>query len=573
MDNSEVNTSNVIETKNSLVSRIWRYKFCYLISIPALLFIILMKYVPVIAEVRLPFIDYKPAQGIMNSKWVGMENLKSIISQYYFPRIIQNSIILNVGFITICSAVAFIMIWGLSRISSKKTIAFFTTIFLIPLFIPPVVISRWLIIASSKMYFLSDPVYARLAYICVETLKYSGIPIILGIAAVNSYKSLHINEAGEYEGTSASALVKPVLKVIAAFSLIQLSLFLTDDFELVLTMYNPKVYTTMDVFDTYMYRAGILQFGFSKSAAIWLIKLVVQLVTVTIAYLLVKKLFKNDLFKHVEEKSTANIYKHKGTNWVGLIPVLLYSGAILYILFMILVYPFTLKSPPYGNMKEIMEIMPQNAFYKHFLASIAAVAVNAFITVTLAYPLTARKLPGRSFIKAILIAAMGIGSYTISEYLYYRSLGMANTYLPFVIISSFNIINIFVLKSIFNSKYTVDKDTGALSGKSEGNMFFTLFLPKVWRPLIALSVLQFSSCWGSFYTSMIFTTNRNIFTPILIFRETALSISNDISNETVMFVKGASLQLGAVITVVPIVLFLIFRHFFTSETFVGQIRK
>lgn len=569
MDNLETNTSNSTGTKTSLIKRIWRYKFCYLISIPGILFIILMKFLPVIMGIRLSFIAYKPAQGIFNSPWVGMENFKSIISQPYLPRIIKNSIMLNAGFVLMCSCLAFIIVWGLSRIPSRAATVF-TTIFLIPLFIPSVVLCCWIYAKFSNS--LSNSYYVRFIYMCAQTIKYSGIPIILGVASVNSCKSQSVNEAGKYVKLSAGAFIKPLLRVILAFSIIQMSLIFTNDFEMVLTMYNSKTYTTMDIFDTYNYRTGLVQFGYSKSATMWLIRFIVQIITATFAYLLLRRLFKNDLFHQKEVRSVNYESVRKGTNLAGLIPVVLYSGFILFILYMILIYPFTLRNSQYLSLSTVMGIIPKNAFPRHFLASMAGALLSAIFTVTLAYPLTAQKLPGRSLIKAVLIATVSIGSYSISEYLYYRSLGMADPNLAFVISGSFSIAGIFVLKSIFNSKYANEKEDRASLGKSEGNMFFTLFLPRIWKPLTALTILQFSSLWGSFYTSLIFTGKREFFTPILIFNELIHAINLKLPSGGLLL-NPAVLQLGAVITIVPVALFLIFRPFFTSETFVGQLRK
>lgn len=567
MSDFKAEISNKVETKESLIIRIRRYKFCYLISLPAMLFIIFFKLGTLGIGLRLPFVAYTPSKGIVNSEWVGLANFKEFFTQGHIFKSVQNSIVLNLGFVLLCSIIALIIIWCFEGISSKGGLAFFTTVFLVPLFIPSVVYTYWIYILFSKTGISQNPDYARLIYICAQTLKYSGIPIIMGIASVNSCR-LRLHNVSEVSGANpATAWIKPAFKVILAFSVIQLSVLLNNDYEFISTLYNNSVYSTMDVFDTYVYRTGVMGFDYSRSETKWFIKSVIQLITITSAYLLVRKFFKNDLFLMHDEKNADYDVKRERVNWIKLIPAALYAGIILCFLFIVLIYPFMTGT----GLSDIFKAIPKYTFLNHFLASLAAVGINAFIIITIAYTLTAYKLPGRRLIKAVLIIALSISSYSISEYLYYRNLGMFNNYLPFIVKGSLDLTGIFVLKSIFNSKYSKEKTEGGLSGKSEGNMFFTVFLPRVWKPVIALSVLQFANCWGSFLASVSYISKRSLFTPVLFFRETLNAVTMLPKEGTGVSLAG--MQLGAVITIVPVALFIIFRRCFTAETFAGQIRK
>lgn len=567
MSDFEAKTSDIIDTKESLVNRVRRYRFCYLISLPAMLFIIFFKFGTLGIGIRLPFVAYKLSKGIANSQWVGLANFKEFFTQGHILKSIQNSIVLNICFALLCSVIALLIIWGLGGISSKRGLAFFTTVFLIPLFIPSVVYTYWIYFLFSKTDVLQNPDFARFIYICAQTLKYSGIPIIMGVSSVNSSR-LRLQNIAEVSGVNpATTWFKPALKVVLAFSVIQLAVLLNNDYEMISTMYNNSVYSTMDVFDTYVYRTGVLGFDYSRGEAKWFMKSVIQLISITEAYLLVRKFFKDELFLQDDEKNAAYDLKRERVNKIKLIPTVLYAGIILCFLFIILIYPFITGI----GLSNIFKTMPKYIFLNHFLASMAAVLINAVIIVTIAYPLTAYKLPGRSFYKAILIIALSISSLSISEYLYYRNLGMFNNYLPFIVNGSLGLTGIFVLKSIFNSKYSKDKTEGELAGKSECSMFFTVFLLRVWRPVIALSVLQFACCWGSFSASLNYISKRSLFTPILFFRE-MLSGAALLPKEGIG-INPAGMQLGAVITIIPVALFLIFRRFFTSEIFAGQIRR
>jgi len=60
-------------------------------------------------------------------------------------------------------------------------------------------------------------------------------------------------------------------------------------FEQIFNLYNPTVYATGDILDTYVYRAGLISARFSLATAIGLIKSTLGFVLITLAYWLAAK--------------------------------------------------------------------------------------------------------------------------------------------------------------------------------------------------------------------------------------------------------------------------------------------
>ena len=60
-------------------------------------------------------------------------------------------------------------------------------------------------------------------------------------------------------------------------------------FDQVFMLYNPAVYATGDILDTYVYRVGLISAQYSMAGAIGLIKSVVGFVLIVIAYYLADK--------------------------------------------------------------------------------------------------------------------------------------------------------------------------------------------------------------------------------------------------------------------------------------------
>lgn len=55
-------------------------------------------------------------------------------------------------------------------------------------------------------------------------------------------------------------------------------------FEQVYTLYNPVVYSTGDILDTFIYRLGLVQARYSLAAAVGICKSIVSMIFVSTAY-------------------------------------------------------------------------------------------------------------------------------------------------------------------------------------------------------------------------------------------------------------------------------------------------
>ena len=126
-----------------------------------------------------------------------------------------------------------------------------------------------------------------------------------------------------------------------------------------------------------------------------------------------------------------------------------------------------------------------------------------------------------------------------------------------------------MLKSWFNSRYGSLKEELSAAGQGEGWLFVSLFVPKVWKPLLAIGILQFVALWGSYYASLIYINTPDRFSPLLRFMQLAVgSQASDIAPGDPVIMRFAAL-----IALPPIILLLVFRKWLTAETLLSQIRK
>jgi len=100
-----------------------------LLALPAIIVMFIFNYVPLYGII-LPFKDYKPMQGVINSSWVGLENFRFIFSNNALLKLTMNTVVMNLLFIvgnTVISVIIALLLYELSRgfVKLYQTILFF----------------------------------------------------------------------------------------------------------------------------------------------------------------------------------------------------------------------------------------------------------------------------------------------------------------------------------------------------------------------------------------------------------------------------------------------------------------
>jgi len=571
--NAQSNLHNQLPDPDSLPQRIWKFKLHYLIVIPAFMLVLMFKLIPFANGIILSFVDYKIFVGLFESSWVGFNHFSQMFNDENFRRVIANTFVIKSSYILASGCIAFLLALALSNIRYKWLRGLFSSLFLVPFFIPSIVFAYIFIyllsintspFLNSETLILGDETLFRPIIVSVEVLKTCGIPILIALAAITSKHASVKRQNSELEGRGNSYIamnVIPALKAVAAFMVLQLSTILSTDYELIRSLLNPLVSETGETLDAYMFQLGFIMMNVSPSAAAGIFQFVVQLLFTIIAYSIVKRLFLKQLFSSDTGEGDIKT-TNTGSSIIGIAAACLYSIVVIFLLYMLFIYPFTGAKDAGHSVWSFISFW--NVF-SYTAVNFVAVIIFLLMTVTLAYPLTVKHLPGRSLYKLFLLIVISMGSGMINEYLFIRKLEMVNTIIPQMLFGFFNLAAVFVLKSIFNSRHAGLKAQAEASGKGELHTFFTLFIPKIWKPLLALGVLHFVVLWNSYLPALIYIANQEMQSPIM--KLVSLASSGGEMDSILM------LQLGALISLPSVLLFLIFRRWLTSEIFIGQIRR
>ena len=120
----------------------------YLLMLPSIIIFLIFTYYPMYGVI-IAFKDFKPALGIMESKWVGMKNFITFFKSYQFSVTIKNTIVISLYTIAVTFPLPIIMALMVNQIRSTKFKKFLQVATYLPHFISVVVMSGMIILFLS----------------------------------------------------------------------------------------------------------------------------------------------------------------------------------------------------------------------------------------------------------------------------------------------------------------------------------------------------------------------------------------------------------------------------------------
>ena len=121
-------------------------------------------------------------------------------------------------------------------------------------------------------------------------------------------------------------------------------------------------------------------------------------------------------------------------------------------------------------------------FLNSFLYSLAFTAISVFITLLAAYPLSKKEFVGRKFFNLIFLITMFFGGGMIPTFILINQLHMVNTVWAVLIPGAFNVWNMILARTYYQSIPAELREASAIDGANEIQHFFKIMMP-VCKPI------------------------------------------------------------------------------------------
>ncbi|SDD53821.1 putative aldouronate transport system permease protein [Paenibacillus sp. CF095] len=275
----------------------------YLMLLPAVVLTAIFVYVPM-GGLLMAFQDYKPYLGITKSPWVGLDQFKFLFEYPDSIQVIWNT--LKISFLKLVLGLSCTLTFALliNEVKNRFLRTSVQTFVFLPHFISWVVLGGVFIQLLNPEYGLVNQLVQALGYdpifflgsnnwfvpivILTDAWKefgYGSIIFLAALAGINPalYEAAQIDGAGKLK-QMLNITLPSLIPTLCVVLTINLGLVLNAGFDQIFNLYNPLVYESGDIIDTFVYRIGLIGGNFSFGTAIGLFKSVVGLILILGGY-------------------------------------------------------------------------------------------------------------------------------------------------------------------------------------------------------------------------------------------------------------------------------------------------
>ncbi len=271
----------------------WRlHKFTYLLFVPVLIYLIVIKYLPMFGIV-MAFQDFSISKGYFGSEWVGWANFAELFSGEDFPRAIKNTLIIAAFNLAIGFWAPIIFAFLITSVRNKKIRRICQTMSYMPNFVASVVvvsllrmflaydgpltqILTWFGFEQQNWLANNNPPAFWMIYTLMGVWGGFGFGSIMYVAAISNL-SKEVEEAAMVDGATRpqqifKIILPNIMPLIIMMLILQIGVSLYTGSDRILLMYMPSTYNVADVIYTYTYRlafSGSRDYGLSAASGLF----------------------------------------------------------------------------------------------------------------------------------------------------------------------------------------------------------------------------------------------------------------------------------------------------------------
>ncbi|NMA83550.1 MAG: sugar ABC transporter permease [Epulopiscium sp.] len=290
--------------KNSKIKNTWKYLkkswILYLFVLPPIIYLLIFDYVPLYG-IQIAFKNFRPAQGIWGSKWVGFAHFKTFFESYHFWSLLKNTLILSLYSLIAGFPIPIILALLLNHCRFPKLKKSLQTITYAPHFISTVVFCGMIFMFLSvdgivnhflgflgidPIIFMSKAEYFRHIYVWSGVFKGMGWSSIIYIATLASV-SPDLHEAALVDGATKMQRIihidlPSIIPTMVILLILNTGQIMNVGFEKAFLLQTPVNLEFSEIISTYVYKKGIQGAQFSYSAAIGLFNNITNFILLTL---------------------------------------------------------------------------------------------------------------------------------------------------------------------------------------------------------------------------------------------------------------------------------------------------
>jgi len=279
----------------------------HLMLLPGMVFLLVFSYIPM-GGLVIAFQKYIPTKGILGSKWIGLDNFAYIFQTPASVQIFSNTVIIALLKMVVGLVVPLtyaILLNEIRAVGYKRSIQ---TLIYLPHFLSWVILANIVlnivsldgpinkaisVFGGEPIFFMANPDWFRPIVIMSDIWKEAGFGTIIYLAAITGinpslYEAAVIDGAGKWV-RMWNVTLPGISTTIILLATLSLGRILDAGFDQVFNLYNPLLYETADIVDTFVYRMGLVNAQYGLATAVGMIKSSISFILIMISYALANK--------------------------------------------------------------------------------------------------------------------------------------------------------------------------------------------------------------------------------------------------------------------------------------------
>jgi putative aldouronate transport system permease protein len=229
----------------------------------------------------------------------------------------------------------------------------------------------------------------------------------------------------------------------------------------------------------------------------------------------------------------------------------------------------------------IFDINFINAVRISMFVTVVGSCVNMFLSVTGAYVLSKKNLPGRRFMLNFILFTMLFGGGLVPTYLTVKGLKLVNSVWAMILPTAISTYYLIIMKNYFMDLPVGLTEAAKIDGAGEWTILWKIVFP-ISKPFMATFLLFYSvERWNEWYNALLYINDTSRFPLQIYMRDVLISLNSQLTTQAQMMltstqkVSSASVQMAAIIiTAVPIIcVYPVLQKYFENGIKVGGLKE
>ena len=217
--------------------------------------------------------------------------------------------------------------------------------------------------------------------------------------------------------------------------------------------------------------------------------------------------------------------------------------------------------------------------YKNTIIYVATGGVlSVFLTLTAAYSLTRKGVPGQNLIIMMIVFTMYFSGGMIPTYLVVKTLGILDTRWAMILPSAIATYNLIITMSYFRGIPYELEEAAKVDGANAYKILWKIMLPLA-KPIIAVIALYYMvSIWNSFYDALLYLYDQTLYPLQLTLRDILIQGNTDLmggvdsADNAFMYEENLKYAVIVVSTIPIMCVYPFIQKYFVKGVMIGAVK-